>query len=77
MRVSVITWDWKRQMPTDCLNDCLKEFEKPYVQDVETESDHYAIVVTEGEVSQEDAQEMYWAYLNQLVIEDGGCEGDG
>lgn len=60
---TIIQWDWKEQPDIEAINDAINAVadtgNRPKAFRVETESDEYAIVITDSEATQEEAQALY------------------
>jgi hypothetical protein len=56
----IIIWDWKQPAPWDEINKEIRELGVcPYIVEVDTGADAFAIVISSEELTDEEAQEVY------------------
>ena len=58
-RHEIIIWDWKEQPYWGRINMIIEEMEMPYISPVKTEDDSNAIIISDGIITPEQAQEYY------------------
>lgn len=60
LKADVMIWDYKEQIDIDELNRILRGFGFPgAIRQVDTDSDSYALVITNNNASQDKAQEIF------------------
>ena len=65
MANSVVTWDWKEQVDVDQLNRALRDAGfTGSVHEVFTNSDQYALVVSDKEITEDEALELWHQEMN-------------
>ena len=62
----VLTWDWKEGPNWDKLNKALMGWEGPiFFNEVDTDSDSYAVVVSHSELTKSEVKTVYQNYIQQ------------
>lgn len=66
MQTRVYTWDWKDQPDFETIGNLCKELGGGFIKEVYTGGDYYAIIISSGEISEEEACEIYNQYEEDL-----------